>query len=119
TLRSHESVLNGGVRFTAEADSLNAAILGPDATESTPEFDAFVKAVFVEMTAKAGQKCTAIRRVIVPESIKEPFITALSDRLNDKVTVGAANAEGTTMGPLASKDQQKDVAEATQQLIDA
>src|SRR5690625_378603 len=73
TLRSHENVLNGGVRFTAEADSLNAAILGPDATEGTEEFDAFVKAVFVELTAKAGQKCTAIRRVIVPEQIKEPF----------------------------------------------
>ena len=119
TLRSHESVQNGGVRFTAEADSLNAAILGPDATEDTPEFDAFVKAVFVEMTAKAGQKCTAIRRVIVPESIKEPFITALSDRLNDKVKIGPADAEGTTMGPLASKEQQDDVAAATKQLIDA
>ncbi|HEY4576469.1 MAG TPA: phenylacetic acid degradation bifunctional protein PaaZ [Yaniella sp.] len=119
TLRSHESVQNGGVRFTAEADSLNAAILGPDAKEDTPEFDAFVKAVFVEMTAKAGQKCTAIRRVIVPESIKEPFITALSDRLNDKVKIGPADAEGTTMGPLASKEQQDDVAAATKQLIDA
>ena len=119
TLRSHESVQNGGVRFTAEADSLNAAILGPDATEDTPEFDAFVKAVFVEMTAKAGQKCTAIRRVIVPESIKEPFITALSDRLNDKVKIGPADAEGTTMGPLASKEQQDDVAAATKQLIEA
>ena len=119
TLRSHESVQNGGVRFTAEADSLNAAILGPDATEDTPEFDAFVKAVFVEMTAKAGQKCTAIRRVIVPESLKEPFITALSDRLNDKVKIGPADAEGTTMGPLASKEQQDDVAAATKQLIEA
>ena len=119
TLRSHESVQNGGVRFTAEADSLNAAILGPDAKEDTPEFDAFVKAVFVEMTAKAGQKCTAIRRVIVPESIKEPFITALSDRLNDKVKIGPADAEGTTMGPLASKEQQDDVAAATKQLIEA
>ena len=119
TLRSHESVQNGGVRFTAEADSLNAAILGPDAKEDTPEFDAFVKAVFVEMTAKAGQKCTAIRRVIVPESLKEPFITALSDRLNDKVKIGPADAEGTTMGPLASKEQQDDVAAATKQLIEA
>ena len=119
TLRSHESVLNGGVRFTAEADSLNAAILGPDATEGTEEFDAFVKAVFVEMTAKAGQKCTAIRRVIVPETIKEPLIAALSARLTDKVTVGASDAEGTTMGPLASKEQQQDVANATRQLIES
>src|SRR5699024_1189474 len=119
TLRSHDSVLNGGVRFTAEADSLNAAILGPDATEGTPEFEAFVKAVFVEMTAKTGQKCTAIRRVIVPEPIKEPFITALSARLTDKVSVGASDAEGSTMGPLASKEQQQDVANATRQLIEA
>lgn len=119
TLRSHDSVQKGGVRFTAEADSLNAAILGPDAVEGNEEFDAFVKAVFVEMTAKAGQKCTAIRRVIVPEALKEPVIAALSQRLSDKVKVGAADAEGTTMGALASKDQQQDVADATQRLINA
>lgn len=119
TLRAHESVQNGGVRFTAEADSLNATILGPDAVEGNEEFDAFVKAVFVEMTSKAGQKCTAIRRVIVPEALKEPVIAALSNRLREKVTVGASDAEGTTMGALASKDQQRDVSEATQQLINA
>ncbi|MDN6351664.1 MAG: phenylacetic acid degradation bifunctional protein PaaZ, partial [Yaniella sp.] len=119
TLRAQESVQKGGVRFTAEADSLNAAILGPDAVEGNEEFDAFVKAVFVEMTSKAGQKCTAIRRVIVPEALKEPVITALSNRLSEKVTVGASDAEGTTMGALASKDQQRDVSDATQRLIDA
>lgn len=119
TLRAHDSVQRGGVRFTAEADSLNAAILGPDATEGTEEFDAFIKAVFVEMTAKAGQKCTAIRRVIVPNSLKESVINALSTRLTEKVTVGASDADGTTMGALASKDQQQDVADATQRLINA
>lgn len=119
TLRAHESVQNGGVRFTAEADSLNAAILGPDAVEGNEEFNAFVKAIFVEMTSKAGQKCTAIRRVIVPAALKEPVITALSNRLSEKVTVGASDAEGTTMGALASKDQQRDVSDATQRLIDA
>ena len=119
TLRAHDSVQNGGVRFTAEADSLNAAILGPDAVEGNEEFEAFIKAVFVEMTAKAGQKCTAIRRVIVPEALKEPVIAALSNRLNEKVIVGASDAEGTTMGALSSKDQQRDVTDATQQLIDA
>lgn len=119
TLRAHDSVQSGGVRFTAEADSLNAAVLGPDAVEGNEEFDAFVKAVFVEMTAKAGQKCTAIRRVIVPEALKEPVITALTARINDKVTVGPADAEGTTMGALASKDQQQDVTDATKRLIDA
>lgn len=119
TLRAHDSVQRGGVRFTAEADSLNAAILGPDATEGTEEFDAFIKAVFVEMTAKAGQKCTAIRRVIVPNCLKESVINALSTRLTEKVTVGASDADGTTMGALASKDQQQDVADATQRLINA
>src|SRR5699024_2284330 len=119
TLRAHESVQNGGVRFTAEADSLNAAILGPDAVEGNEEFDAFIKAVFVEMTSTAGQTCTAIRRVIVPEALKEPVITALSNRLSEKVTVGASDAEGTTMGALASKDQQRDVSDATQELINA
>src|SRR5699024_4318079 len=101
----------------AALSALNAAILGPDAVEGNEEFDAFIKAVFVEMTSKAGQKCTAIRRVIVPEALKEPVITALSNRLSEKVTVGASDAEGTTMGALASKDQQRDVSDATQQLI--
>src|SRR5690625_406729 len=119
TLRARESVQRGGVRFTAEADSLNAAILGPDATEGTDEFDAFIKAVFVEITAKAGQKCTAIRRVIVPEPLREPVITALAARLEDNVTGDASDAEGATMGPLASKDQQQDVTDATQRLIDS
>src|SRR5699024_1040258 len=73
----------------------------------------------VEMTAKAGQKCTAIRRVIVPETLKEPVITALAARLEDKVNVGASDAEGATMGLLGSKDQQQDVTDATQRLIDS
>ena len=69
SLKSHPNVVQGGVRFTSETDSLNAAILGPDAVEGTPEFDAFIKSVVTEMTVKAGQKCTSIRRAIVPQDL--------------------------------------------------
>ncbi|MCG7423427.1 phenylacetic acid degradation bifunctional protein PaaZ [Micrococcus porci] len=119
TLRQHENVLNGGVRFTAETDSLNAAILGPDAGVDTPEFEAFVKVVFQEMTVKAGQKCTAIRRVIVPEAMVEDVTAALTERLSSTVVLGDPRAEGTTMGALASKEQQSEVRKAVQTLVDA
>ncbi|MEO6201457.1 MAG: aldehyde dehydrogenase family protein, partial [Cryobacterium sp.] len=65
-LKSHPNIVHGGVRFTSETDSLNAAILGPDAVPGTPEFDAYVASVVTEMTSKTGQKCTSIRRIIVP-----------------------------------------------------
>lgn len=66
-LRGNANILSNSVRFTAEQDSLNASVLGPDAVPGTPEFDLFVKEVQREMTAKAGQKCTAIRRIMVPK----------------------------------------------------
>ncbi|WFP16974.1 phenylacetic acid degradation bifunctional protein PaaZ [Citricoccus muralis] len=119
SLRTHRNVIEGGVRFTAETDSLNATILGADAAEGTPEFTAFIKSVFVEMTAKAGQKCTAIRRVIVPHNLIEPVVSALTEQLESKIVVGDPRAEGTTMGALASVDQQRDVAAAVQRLVDA
>ncbi|AGS35967.1 bifunctional aldehyde dehydrogenase/enoyl-CoA hydratase [Corynebacterium maris DSM 45190] len=119
TLRSHEAVQQRGLRFTAEADSLNAAILGEDAAPGTPEFDLYVKAVFNEVTSKAGQKCTAVRRAIVPAAHAQAVAEALATRLNEKVVAGDPRAEGTTMGPLVSVDQAQDVAEATQKLIDA
>ena len=119
TLRRHENVLTGGVRFTAETDSLNAAILGPDADKDSPEFEAFVKVVFQEMTVKAGQKCTAIRRVIVPEAMVEDVTAALTERLSAKVVLGDPRTEGTTMGALASKEQQSEVRKAVQTLVDA
>ncbi|CAG7845683.1 Bifunctional protein PaaZ [Pseudoclavibacter triregionum] len=117
SLRKHENVLTGGVRFTAEADSLNAAILGPDAVKGTPEFDAFVKSVVTEITAKAGQKCTAIRRVIVPTAIADDLAEALEARIAERVKVGDPRAEGTTMGPLASLDQLADVKGAVEALL--
>lgn len=115
-LRAHKNVLEGGIQFSAEADSLNAAILGTDVTEDAPEFDAYIKAVFNEMTSKAGQKCTAIRRAIVPNALVEPVIKALSARLDDKVVAGDPRDANATMGPLVSAEQRDDVAAAVETL---
>ncbi len=109
-LRSNPKLLQNSVRFTSEQDSLNASVLGPDAIPDTPEFDLFVKEVQREMTAKAGQKCTAIRRVMVPEAQIDAVISALSDRLA-KTTIGDPRAEDTRMGALVSGSQKRDVLE--------
>lgn len=109
-LKAHPAVVANAVRFTMEADSLNAAILGPDAAPGTPEFDLFVKEVAREMTAKAGQKCTAIRRVMAPRAHVEPLIEALRERLS-KVLPGLPGEEATRMGALASLDQRQEVRE--------
>ncbi|MET1043640.1 MAG: phenylacetic acid degradation bifunctional protein PaaZ [Microbacteriaceae bacterium] len=108
-LRQHESVQAGGVRFTVETDSLNASVLGPDATPGTPEFDAYVRQLVTEMTAKAGQKCTAIRRAVVPAVSVDAVIDAVATRLADKLVLGDPRAEGVTMGPLASTAQRDEV----------
>jgi oxepin-CoA hydrolase/3-oxo-5,6-dehydrosuberyl-CoA semialdehyde dehydrogenase len=109
-LRSTPAILENAVRFTAEADSLNSSILGPDAEPGTPEFDLFVKEVQREMTVKAGQKCTAIRRIIAPEAQVEAVIDALRERLAKNV-IGDPAAEGTRMGALVSTGQRADVLE--------
>lgn len=109
-LRANRNLLANSVPFTAEADSLNCAILGPDVTPDDPEFDLFVKEVAREMTGKAGQKCTAIRRIIVPESQVDAVAERLRDRLS-KIVVGDPKVEGVRMGALASMDQQRDVIE--------
>ena len=109
-LRANKNLLANSVPFTAEADSLNCAILGPDVTPDDPEFDLFVKEVAREMTGKAGQKCTAIRRIIVPESRVDAVAERLRDRLS-KIVVGDPKIEGVRMGALASMDQQRDVTE--------
>jgi oxepin-CoA hydrolase/3-oxo-5,6-dehydrosuberyl-CoA semialdehyde dehydrogenase len=103
-LRSHPSIVANAVRFNLEADSLNCAILGPDAHPGTEEFDLFVAEVAREMTSKAGQKCTAIRRTIVPASMMDDVIGALSRRLAS-VKVGDPAVEGVKMGPLAGRPQ--------------
>ena len=114
-LRGNANILARSISFNAEADSLNAAILGPDATPGSPEFDLFVKEVVREMTAKAGQKCTAIRRAIVPRAHIDALAAKLRERLA-KVSVGDPSVEGVKMGALASMAQQADVAERLNQL---
>lgn len=109
-LRSTENVAKNAIRFIAEQDSLNASILGPDATPGTEEFDLFVKEVQREMTAKAGQKCTAIRRIIAPEPHVSAVIDAVSARLAT-TTIGAPDLETTRMGALISAEQKRDVLE--------
>jgi oxepin-CoA hydrolase / 3-oxo-5,6-dehydrosuberyl-CoA semialdehyde dehydrogenase len=117
-LRAHPSVVAQSVRFTAEADSLNCAILGPDAEPGTPEFDLYVREVVREMTVKAGQKCTAIRRALVPNGAVDAVVEALQERLT-KVVVGDPRAEDTTMGPLASLAQRDEVQRSVKALSDA
>ncbi|GAB4097846.1 phenylacetic acid degradation bifunctional protein PaaZ [Sinomonas halotolerans] len=118
-LKSHPNVVHGGVRFTSETDSLNAAILGPDAGPGTPEFDAFVKSVVTEMTVKAGQKCTAVRRTIVPQEFVDDVVAAIGARVTERVVVGDPRAEGVTMGALASLEQLHDVRGAVESLVAA
>ncbi|KAB2350194.1 phenylacetic acid degradation bifunctional protein PaaZ [Actinomadura rudentiformis] len=114
-LRRHPNVLDGGVVLGVEADSLNCSILGPDVQPGDPEFDLFIKGVATEMTVKAGQKCTAIRRVLVPEPMADPVIEALSARLA-KVTVGDPRNPDVRMGALASLGQRDEVTKAVEAL---
>jgi oxepin-CoA hydrolase/3-oxo-5,6-dehydrosuberyl-CoA semialdehyde dehydrogenase len=118
-LKSHVNIGEGGVRFTCETDSLNAAILGPDAAKGTPEFDAFIKSLVAEMTTKAGQKCTAIRRAIVPQELVSDVVDAVGERVRERVVLGDPRAEGVTMGALASLEQLADVRAAVQAMLDA
>jgi oxepin-CoA hydrolase/3-oxo-5,6-dehydrosuberyl-CoA semialdehyde dehydrogenase len=117
-LRSHAAVTSRSARFNAEADSLNCSVLGPDATPGTPEFDLFVKERVREMTVKAGQKCTAIRRALVPAEQLTAVAEAASERLS-KVVVGAPGAEGVTMGALVGLEQRDDVRAAAGVLASA
>lgn len=107
-LQRHPVIARNAVRFIAERDSLNASILGRDAVPGTPEFDLFVGAVVKEMTIKAGQKCTAIRRILVPDTLVEPVGTALAEKLA-AVRIGHPGLETTQMGALASLAQRRDV----------
>ncbi len=110
-LRGHTAVLDRGVRFSAEADSLNAAVLAPAAGPDTDEFGVFVDEIVNEMTAKAGQKCTAVRRVIVPARHAGAVEEALVERLRT-VTVGDPSAPDTEMGALVGLGQRDDVRDA-------
>ena len=107
-LRSDPNVVARSVRFNAEADSLNMSILGPDATPGTPAFDRYVKQLVTEMTVKAGQKCTAIRRAFVPAGQLDPVTEAVRERLS-RVVVGNPADESVRMGALASLEQREEV----------
>ncbi len=109
-LKSMPAISENAVRFNMEADSLNCSILGLDAKPGTPEFDLFIKEVRSEMTTKAGQKCTAIRRIIVPENLIGEVQNALSKAL-DQVKIGNPLSRETRMGALAGKDQYNDLVE--------
>ncbi|MDD7888163.1 phenylacetic acid degradation bifunctional protein PaaZ [Flavivirga sp. 57AJ16] len=114
-LKSHSQIINESVPFNMEADSLNASVLGEDAVPGTPEFDIFIKEVRKEMTVKAGQKCTAIRRVIVPENLIEDVQIALGKAL-DKVTIGDPRLKEVRMGALVGKDQVTEVKECVEEI---
>ncbi|MBK8542780.1 MAG: phenylacetic acid degradation bifunctional protein PaaZ [Caulobacteraceae bacterium] len=114
-LKSHPVIVRESVRFVAEQDSLNASVLGPDAKADSPEFDLFIKEVAKEMTVKAGQKCTAIRRAMVPASLLHAAQAALTARL-EKTTVGDPRDEATRMGALVSTSQRNDVREKIKEL---
>ncbi len=109
-LKSHPRLIEESVPFNMEADSLNCIVLGTDVTPAMPEFDIFIKEVVREMTTKAGQKCTAVRRILVPEKLVEDVHLALGKRLQQN-TIGDPNQEGVRMGALAGKAQLKEVLE--------
>lgn len=103
-LKSLPHIVENSVPFNLEADSLNAAILGEDAQPGTPEFDIFIKEVQKEITVKAGQKCTAVRRIIVPENLMDDVQQALAKRL-ERNTIGDPADKSVRMGSLATKLQ--------------
>ena len=114
-LQQHPRVVGESVAFTAETDSLNASILGPDAVPGTPEFDLFIKEVTREMTSKAGQKCTAIRRIIVPSEVSADLVRALSSALGE-IRIGNPASKDVDMGALASQGQRDEVRERIEEL---
>jgi oxepin-CoA hydrolase/3-oxo-5,6-dehydrosuberyl-CoA semialdehyde dehydrogenase len=114
-LKSHPRILSEAVSFNMEADSLNCCILGPDVHPGMPEFDIFIKEVVREVTTKAGQKCTAIRRIIVPADRVEDVQIALGKRLQT-TTIGDPSLKEVRMGPLAGISQRNEVREKVQLL---
>ncbi len=115
-LRTHPQVIKSGIGFNVEADSLNMALLAEDVAAGSPLFEAFVKEVAREMTVKAGQKCTAVRRILVPASVIDAVADALSARLA-KIPVGDPAVEGVRMGPLVNEAQQRAAWEGIETLM--
>jgi oxepin-CoA hydrolase / 3-oxo-5,6-dehydrosuberyl-CoA semialdehyde dehydrogenase len=115
-LRAHPAVVGHAVRFNAEADSLNCSILGPDAGPGSQEFDLYVRQLVTEMTVKAGQKCTAIRRALVPAPVADAVIESVTERLS-KIVVGSPAEENVRMGALASLEQREEVRRSVKSLL--
>lgn len=114
-LKAHPRLIDEAVPFNMEADSLNCSVLGLDVTTDAPEFDIFIKEVAREITTKAGQKCTAVRRIIVPEHLVEDVQIALGKRLASS-TIGDPSQEGVRMGALAGQSQKEEVLEKIKEL---
>lgn len=114
-LKAHPRLIQESVPFNMEADSLNCCVLGTDVTTDMPEFDIFIKEIAREITTKAGQKCTAVRRIIVPENRIEDVQIALGKRLAQNI-IGDPNTEGVRMGSLAGQAQLLEVKEKVEQL---
>ena len=115
-LKSNPNILRENVPFNLEADSLNCIVLGEDVTPEMPEWDIFIKEVRKEMTSKCGQKCTAIRRIFVPENKMEDVWKAISKSLA-QTTIGNPENEKVRMGALAGQSQKKEVLEQVQKLL--
>ncbi len=114
-LRAHPKINSESVPFNLEADSLNCCVLGTDVTPHMPEFDIFIKEVVREITTKAGQKCTAVRRIMVPANLIDEVRTAIQKRLSSNI-IGDPNTEGVRMGALAGKEQVIEVKEKVELL---
>ncbi|MBF7054777.1 phenylacetic acid degradation bifunctional protein PaaZ [Halomonas sp. KAO] len=117
-LRNHPNIMARSIPFNAEADSLNSAIMAPDVTPQDEEFDIFAKEVVKEMIAKAGQKCTAIRRVLVPAEHLDALTERLKERLS-RISYGNPAEEGVRLGALASQSQLQDVNDAIDRLLES
>lgn len=115
-LKSHKNILEETVPFNMEADSLNALVLGTDVTPGSPEWDIFIKEVRKEITVKAGQKCTAIRRIFVPQHLLEDASIALGKALSQTI-IGNPLNEKVRMGSLASLGQRDEVKQNIQKLL--
>lgn len=117
-LKSNPNIIRNAVRLHAEQDSLNAAVLGPDAAPGSPEFDAFIREAAREITVKAGQKCTAVRRIVAPAAHADAVVAALSARLAE-AKMGDPRDGATRLGALAGLDQRADVEAQTAKLAAA
>ncbi|MBS1746277.1 MAG: phenylacetic acid degradation bifunctional protein PaaZ [Bacteroidetes bacterium] len=115
-LKKHERILEESVPFNMEADSLNCIVLGNDVTPADAEWEIFIKEIRKEMTTKAGQKCTAIRRIFVPENKIDDVWKSLKQSLS-KTTIGNPINEKVRMGSLVSMTQREEVKQQVQKLI--